>query len=84
MESTHVQPDFICLIAWILVGDEVITTPLTFCSTINSIIHAGATPILADVDAKTMNINGSIEEKITDKQNAFSLFILQVVHVKWI
>ena len=34
-------------------GDEVITTPLTFCSTINSIIHAGATPILADVPAPT-------------------------------
>jgi len=30
-------------------GDEVITTPLTFCSTINTIFHVGATPVLADV-----------------------------------
>src|SRR5688572_9238236 len=30
-------------------GDEVITTPLTFCSTINTIMHVGATPVLADV-----------------------------------
>lgn len=38
-------------------GDEVITTPLTFASTVNSIIHAGGTPVLADVDPLTMNID---------------------------
>ena len=30
-------------------GDEVITTPLTFCSTVSTILHVGATPVLADV-----------------------------------
>lgn len=52
-------------------GDEVITTALTFCATVNAIIHAGATPVLADVDARTMNIDpDQVEAKITSKTRA--------------
>ena len=48
--------------------DEVIVTPLTFCATINSIIHAGATPVLADIDPVTMNIDPKkINEKISSR-----------------
>jgi dTDP-4-amino-4,6-dideoxygalactose transaminase len=38
-------------------GDEVITTPLTFCATVNAILHAGATPVLADCDPATGNLD---------------------------
>ena len=52
-------------------GDEVITTPLTFCATVNAIIHAGATPVLADVDPVTMNIDPAcIEARITERTRA--------------
>jgi dTDP-4-amino-4,6-dideoxygalactose transaminase len=37
-------------------GDAVITTPMTFCSSVHVIEHVGARPILVDVDADTLNI----------------------------
>jgi dTDP-4-amino-4,6-dideoxygalactose transaminase len=52
-------------------GDEVITTPMTFCSTVNAIIHSGATPVLADCDRFTMNIlPGEVEKKVTARTKA--------------
>jgi dTDP-4-amino-4,6-dideoxygalactose transaminase len=38
-------------------GDAVITTPMTFCSTIHVIEHLGARPILVDVEPDTLNID---------------------------
>lgn len=52
-------------------GDEVITTPLTFASTANTILHVGATPVFADIDPDTGLIDPKeIEKKITDKTRA--------------
>ncbi len=52
-------------------GDEVITTPLTFCATVNAIIHSGATPVLADVNPVTMNLDPEeVKRKITPKTRA--------------
>ncbi len=49
-------------------GDEVITTPLTFCATANVIEHLGATTVLADIDPKTFLLDPSaVKEKITSK-----------------
>lgn len=59
------------LVAGISPGDEVITTPLTFCATVNAIIHAGGVPILADIDCRTMNIDPvEIRNKITARTKA--------------
>jgi dTDP-4-amino-4,6-dideoxygalactose transaminase len=52
-------------------GDEVITTPMTFIATANSIIHAGATPVFVDVEPETANINADlIENAITSRTKA--------------
>jgi len=52
-------------------GDEVITTPFTFFATVGSIIRMGATPIFADIDPHTFNIDPErIKAAITSKTRA--------------
>ena len=52
-------------------GDEVITTPLTFAASANTILHVGATPVFADIDMQTGLIDpNEIEKKITKKTKA--------------
>ncbi len=60
------------LIAWgVAPGDEVVTTPMSFCATSNSIIHAGAVPVFVDVEPETGNINAElVENAITKKTRA--------------
>ncbi len=48
-------------------GDIVLTTPITFLSTANAILYAGATPDFVDIDKKTYTLDvGKLEEKIFD------------------
>jgi dTDP-4-amino-4,6-dideoxygalactose transaminase len=52
-------------------GDDVITTPLTFCATANVVVHAGARPVFADVDRTTMNLDPvAVEQAITPRTRA--------------
>jgi dTDP-4-amino-4,6-dideoxygalactose transaminase len=45
-------------------GDEVVTTPLTFCATVNAILHTGATPVLADCDPATLCLDPARVEAV--------------------
>lgn len=51
-------------------GDEVITTPITFCATVNAILHVGATPVLADVKPNGNIDPASIAERMTPRTRA--------------
>lgn len=52
-------------------GDEVVTSAVTFASTVHGIIHAGATPVLADIEANTFGPSPeSVECCITKKTKA--------------
>lgn len=60
-----------CFAAGIGQGDEVITTPLTFAASANCVLYCGGTPVFADVDPYTYNIDPKdIRKKITDKTKA--------------
>ena len=52
-------------------GDEVVSSPITFAATANSVIYMGAKPVFADVEPGTLLIDpADVERKITEKTKA--------------
>ena len=52
-------------------GDEVITTPMTWVSTANVILHAGARPVFVDVEPGTLNLDATrVEQALTPRTSA--------------
>ncbi len=52
-------------------GDEVITTPFTFFSTVSAVVRLGARPVFVDIDPETFNINPEgLPEAITERTKA--------------
>ena len=61
----------LAVMALIQPGDEVITTAMTFASTVNAIIFSGGKPVLVDIDPHTFNIDvTAVEKAITPKTKA--------------
>ncbi len=60
-----------CMAAGVTEGDEVITTPITFAASANCALYCGATPVFADINDKTYNIDpASVEAHISTKTKA--------------
>jgi dTDP-4-amino-4,6-dideoxygalactose transaminase len=57
MTSATAALEIALWIAGVGPGDEVITTPMSWCATANVILHLGARPVFVDVDLKTRNID---------------------------
>ena len=52
-------------------GDEVVTTPLSFVASANCILYEGATPVFADIDPRTLNLDpAAVEAAITPRTKA--------------
>ena len=52
-------------------GDEVITSPITFASTVHAIIHNGATPVLADIETETFGVDPEdVRRRVTPRTRA--------------
>jgi perosamine synthetase len=61
----------LCKIAGLGAGDEVITSPLSFVASANCFILEGATPVFADVDPVTLNMDPrAVEAAVTDRTRA--------------
>ena len=60
-----------CQAAGLVTGDELITTPITFAASANCALYCGATPVFADINSNTYNIDPqSVQAKVTERTKA--------------
>ena len=58
-------------LAGVAPGDEVITSPYSFAASANCAIYEGATPVFADIDARTLNLDpAAVEAAVTERTKA--------------
>ncbi len=61
----------LCIAAGVRPGDEVITSPYSFVASANCAVYEGATPVFADVDRRTLNLDpAAVEAAVTERTRA--------------
>ncbi|MBA2297443.1 MAG: DegT/DnrJ/EryC1/StrS family aminotransferase [Actinobacteria bacterium] len=61
----------LCRIAGLQEGDEAITSPFSFVASANCAIYEGATPVFADIDPRTLNLDpAAVEAMVTERTKA--------------
>ena len=61
----------LCVLAGLKPGDEAITSPFSFAASANCFIYEGATPVFADIDPDTLNLDpAAVEAAITPRTKA--------------
>lgn len=67
--------------AGIGLGAAVITTPFSFFASVSSILRAGATPLLADIDPVTFNLSLAAVERVLESPRAAAVRAILPVHL---
>ena len=62
-------------------GDAVVTTPFSFFASVSSILRAGATPVLADIDPATFNLSPAAVRTVLDAPQPTPFRALLPVHL---
>jgi dTDP-4-amino-4,6-dideoxygalactose transaminase len=62
-------------------GDAVITTPFSFFASVSSILRAGATPVLADIDPATLNLSPAAVEAVLNSPQPTPIEAILPVHL---
>jgi len=62
-------------------GDAVVTTPFSFFASVSSILRAGATPVLADIDPATFNLSPAAVRTVLDAPQPTPIRALLPVHL---
>jgi len=61
----------LCITAGIGPGDEVITSPYSFAASANCFLYEGGTPVFADIDRRTLNLDpAAVEAAVTPRTKA--------------
>jgi dTDP-4-amino-4,6-dideoxygalactose transaminase len=62
-------------------GDAVVTTPFSFFASVSSILRAGATPVLADIDPTTFNLDPAVVEAVLNSPQPTPIKAILPVHL---